>query len=174
MGDTIFSKMLAGGDRRSIGNSNEVVAAVLRRPELFRKLIEQLWSNDPIVRMRAADATEKVSLKRPGLLKTFKAELLGLADEATQAELRWHVALMLPRLHLTPIEQIRALNTLRRYLGDRSSIVRTCALQGLADLAQGDQRIETEVLGLLEKSIRNGTPAMRARARKLIARLKTK
>ncbi|HTS35947.1 MAG TPA: hypothetical protein VMH04_09765 [Candidatus Solibacter sp.] len=169
-----FSKKLAGGDRRSIGNSNELVAAVLQRPELFPKLIEHLWSNDPIVRMRAADAVEKVSVKRPELLQAFKEELLGLADEATQAELRWHLALMLPRLHLTPAERMRAVSTVRPYLDDPSSIVRTCALQGMADLAEGNRKIEAEVVGFLEKALRNGTPAMKARARKLMARLKTK
>jgi hypothetical protein len=169
-----ISRKLAGGDRRSIGNSNEVVAAVLRRPELFPKLIEEMWSDDPIVRMRAADAAEKVSVEQPELLKTFKAELLGLADEAVQAELRWHLALMLPRLNLTRNERMRAMNTLQRYLDDRSSIVRTCALQGMAGLAQDNQETGTEVLGLLERAVRNGTPAMKARARKLIARLNTK
>ena len=124
--------------------------------------------------MRAADAAEKVSLKRPELLNAFKAELLGLADETTQAELRWHLALMLPRLRLTRIERMRAVSTLRRYLDDPSSIARTCALQGMAELAQDNKEIEAEVLGLLERAARNGTPAMKARARKLIARLKTK
>jgi hypothetical protein len=58
--------------------------------------------------MRAADAAEKISLKKPQLLAPFKAELLGLAEETAQAELRWHLALMVPRLPLSRAEHERA------------------------------------------------------------------
>ena len=162
-----FSRVLQGGDGRSIGNSNQVVASVLRDARRLPELIECLWSDDPIVRMRAADAAEKVSVKRPELLYPFKAELLGLADEATQSELRWHLALMLPRLSLSSVERDRARSTLQRYLSDRSSIVKTFALQGMAELA-GDDAAKREIIELLEKACRNGTPAMKARSRKLL------
>ncbi|MGA8030301.1 MAG: hypothetical protein WB992_24420 [Bryobacteraceae bacterium] len=100
-----FSLMLRGGDRRSIGSANELAALVLKEPESFPQLIECLWSDDPVVRMRGADAAEKVSLQRPDLLKPFKAELLGLADETIETELHWHLALMIPRLTLGRLER---------------------------------------------------------------------
>ena len=121
--------------------------------------------------MRAADAAEKVSVQRPDLLKSFKAELLGLADEATQAELRWHLALMLPRLALTYSERARAMARLRSYLDDHSSIVKTFALQGLAELAVGDAALQDEMTELLQQVCRIGTPAMKARSRKLLKQI---
>jgi len=54
---------LTGGDRRSIGRTGEVVAAVLGEPSLFGVLLSGLWSSDPLVRMRAADALEKITRK---------------------------------------------------------------------------------------------------------------
>ena len=54
-------KKLAGGDRRSIGRSNEIVAEVLRHPSRLSHLFEGLANDDPLVRMRAADAIEKIS-----------------------------------------------------------------------------------------------------------------
>jgi hypothetical protein len=167
MKSVAFSRILQGGDRRSIGNSNAVVARVLQQPNRVSELIECVWSDDPIVRMRAADATEKISVQKPSLLKAFKAELLGLADEATQAELRWHLAQILPRLPLTRVERGRVIARLREYLQDHSSIVKTFALQGLAELAEGDPTLESEMTELLEKVCRTGTPAMKARSRKL-------
>jgi hypothetical protein len=164
----IFSLMLQGGDRRSIGNSNQAVAQILQQPDRLVALIECLWSDDPVVRMRAADAAEKVSAQKPRLLQPFKAELLGLADETTQAELRWHLALMLPRLTLTTFERKRVMGRLRDYLRDRSSIVKTCAIQGLADLALGDPALEAGMIDVLKKVCRTGTPAMKARGRKLL------
>ncbi len=169
-----FSRILQGGDRRSIGESNQVAASILRSPQRLPELIECLWSEDPIVRMRAADTAEKVSVKRPDLLHPCKAELLGLADEATQAELRWHLALMLPRLSLTAAERGRAKSTLQRYLSDRSSIVKTFALQGMAELAKGDVSSEAEMIDLLERACRTGTPAMKARSRKLLKQFQKK
>jgi hypothetical protein len=169
-----FHELLSGADRRSIGKSNQAVARVLRRPRGFRALIRCLWSENPVVRMRAADAAEKVSVRRPDLLIPFKSELLGLADEASQPELRWHLALMLPRLPLDLSERDRAIATLRQYLGDPSSIVKTMAIQGLFDLAQAHPASRSELSGLLEECCRAGTPAMRARSRKLLALLSAK
>jgi hypothetical protein len=54
-------KMLAGGDRRSIGRSNEVVDLVLREPKLIDIRFSGMRLNDPLIRMRCADAAEKVT-----------------------------------------------------------------------------------------------------------------
>jgi hypothetical protein len=162
---------LVGTDRRSIGHANEVGALVLREPRRFAELIGFLWSDDPVVRMRAADAAEKISLQRPRLLAPFKAELLGLLLEAEQQELRWHLALMIPRLTMTKKERQRAAEGLRRYLEDRSSIVKTFAMQGLTELASVEQSLLPEVREILADAERAGTPAMRARARKLVKTL---
>jgi hypothetical protein len=163
-----IADMLRGADRRSIGRSNEVVQLVLRRPEHFPELIKCLWSEDPVLRLRAADAAEKASAVRPELMARYKLALLGLLSEAVQIELRWHLALMVPRLPLIAKERQRAAATLRRYLDDRSSIVKTFALQGLTDLARNDPGLRRQVRELLEESVRSGTAAMKARARKLL------
>lgn len=163
-----ISVLLRGGDRRSIGRSNQVVKLVLRAPRRFAELIRCMWSDDPIVRMRAADAAEKVSAVQPDLLKPYKAELLGLLVEVEQNELRWHLAQMISRLPLTKTESLRAAQTLQLYLEDRSSIVRTFALQALADLSRSDAKLRPLVKEILEQSIVRGTAAMKARARKLL------
>jgi len=163
--------LLEGGDRRTIGRSNQVAAVVSKDPELFPKLIAGLWSADPLVRMRAADAAEKVTRKNRKLLQPYKKELLGLMAETGQQELRWHLAAMVPRLLLSARERQAAISSLESYLEDRSSIVKTFALQVLADLAQDDPSTRPRVTEILRKATRNGTPAMKARNRKLLLRL---
>lgn len=162
--------LLSGGDRRYVGQVDTVVAIVLGQPRLFRRLIKSMWDQDAVVRMRAADAAEKVSVKKPELLHPFKAELLGLLAEAEQEEVRWHLAQMVPRLPLTARERARAASLLRGYLDDRSSIVKTFAMQGLADLAGADHTLVPATIQLLSQLTRTGTAAMRARGRKLLAR----
>ena len=164
-------ELLEGGDRRCIGPADEVAAIVSRQLNLFRELMTGLRAEDPLVRMRAADAAEKVSRKNPELLKPYKAELLGLMSEADQQELRWHLAAMVPRLPLNARERQRAAASLEDYLEDRSSIVKTFALQGLTDLAKNDPDLRPSVVERLREAERSGTPAMRARSRKLLPRL---
>lgn len=163
--------LLEDEDRRTIGRSDQVAAIVSKDPEFFPQLIAGLWSTDPRVRMRAADATEKVTRTNRELLLPYKKELLGLMTEAKQQELRWHLAAMVPRLLLNAEELRVAMSSLESYLEDRSSIVKTFALQGLADLAQEDSSIRPGVIEILREATRSGTPAMKARGRKLLIRL---
>ena len=166
-GDKISAR-LDGADRRSIGRSDEVVRLVLKDPKLFRELIACFWHENPVVRMRAADAAEKVSAQKLRLLDRYKSQLLGLLAEATQIELRWHLAQMVPRLKLTARERQRAAVALRHYLDDRSSIVRTWALNSLVELSRHDESLRPEAKHLVEEGILSGTPAMKARARQLL------
>jgi hypothetical protein len=163
--------LLEGGDRRSIGHADQVAALVSKDVALFPELMTGLWSGDAPVRMRAADAAEKVTRGNRELLRPYKKELLGLMAETQQQELRWHLAAMIPRLPLNATERKLAVSTMRGYLEDRSSIVKTSALQALADLAQDEPGLRPKVIDVLRESSRNGTPAMKARSRKLLLRL---
>src|SRR5262249_29601027 len=95
---TKILRLLKGGDGRSIGRADEVAAAVSKNLAMFPELMKGLWSEDPLVRIRAADATEKITRSNPDLLRPYRRELLGLMAEAQQQELRWHLAAMVPRL----------------------------------------------------------------------------
>jgi hypothetical protein len=170
-------KKLFGGDRRSIGRSNEVVAGVLARPaqapRLLKILIGALSSPDEVLRMRAADAIEKITVQHPELLRPFKRTLLSLTGNTTQKEVRWHLALLIPRLKLTPNERAVAVEILFDYLQDKSSIVKTFAIQSLADLAATDPKLKSQIKPLIEELTQIGTPAMRARGRKILRNQKT-
>jgi hypothetical protein len=92
--------------------------------------------------------------------------------EATEQELRWHLAQMVPRLRLSKQDRVRAASAFRLYLGDQSSIVKTSAMQAMADLASADDELMPEVKDLLTKLTGSGTAAMRARGRKLLRQLR--
>ena len=118
--------------------------------------------------MRAADVAEKVTRERPELLRPYKKELLGLLAETPVKEMRWHLAAIVPRLALNPKERLSAVASLEGYLMDDSSIVKTFALEGLAELSVNDPVLRTRVVELLRKSARSGTAAMKARSRILL------
>ena len=162
---------LRGGDRRSIGRANAVAAVAAGDRRQFAELIQGLWDADEVVRMRAADAAEKASRERAELLAPYKAELLGLLAEATQQELRWHLAQMISRLPIGRSERKKAAEVLKTYLDDRSSIVRTFAMQALADMATADEELRQEVTEIIQVLTKTGSAAMRARGRKLLKQL---
>lgn len=164
-------KKLAGGDRRSIGRSNEVAAEILARPARLRILVEGLTNEDPVIAMRAADALEKITRLRHGLLQPHKKAILEISRRTCQQEVRWHMAALVPRMDLRKGERAVALSILTEYLGDKSSIVKTFAMQGLADLVAQDAGLRPKILPLLKELAATGTPAMRARGRKLLAGL---
>ena len=164
---------LSGGDRRSIGRADAVAAEVEARPELVGVLIDGLLEDDPLVRMRAADALEKATMAHPEWLQPHACRLLREVGASEQQEVRWHLALMVPRLSLNAQQRRQATTLLLSYLDDRSSIVRTCSMQGLAELALAHPQLRPRIIPLLEGLTRDGTPAMRSRGRKLLARLKS-
>jgi hypothetical protein len=165
-------KKLQGGDRRSIGRVGEVVDRVLGSAGLFDELINGLFTADPVLRMRTADAVEKVSRVKPELLAPHKKILIRLAQEAGQQEVRWHLAQILPRLKLKPADRKTIVAILYTYLNDKSKIVVTCALQALADFAVEDRQLRPRVIRELENFSQTGSPAVQNRGRKLLEKLK--
>ena len=164
-------KKLEGGDRRSIGRVDEVVAEVLNDPSLFEVIFNGMFSNDPIIRMRSADAVEKITAKHPEHLQSYKNKLIQQVAKIDQQEVRWHVAQMFPRLELSKEEQAIVVEILWDYLDDKSKIVKTFSMQALADFAERDASLRFKVIKLLEELTRTGSPAMRSRGRKLLEKL---
>jgi len=167
-------KKLQGGDRRSTGRSEEIVLEVLDHPDLFDELIHAILLEDPVVRMRAADAVEKISIENQGYLQPYKDLILNEIAEIKQQEVRWHIAQILPRLELNMEETERAIEILKIFLRDQSRIVRTFTMDSLAYFAERDPALESWVISLIEEMVEDGSPAMKSRGKKLLARLRSK
>jgi hypothetical protein len=161
-------KALAGGDRRSIGNADRVVARVLNSPALLGDVVRGFTHDDPLIRMRCADVAEKVSVVHPEWLEPHKRALLSFAGVVHEKELRWHVAQMLPRLDLSPSERRTVVALLFKYLEDESRIVKTWSMQALFEMSEKDARLRARVVLVIEAAIESGSAAERSRARKLL------
>ena len=163
-----FAARLRGGDRLSIGQAESIAAAVLATPARFGELWACLSNQDPVVRMRAADALEKLGRVAPRLFDPHKAALLsGELDDGTP-ELRWHLVAIASRLTLTEAEAeafaIRCNQIIRH---DRSRIVRVMALQALFDVAARHPAVAPLFAGALAYAAASALPSLRARAAKL-------
>ncbi|HBY99613.1 MAG TPA: hypothetical protein DEP84_37700, partial [Chloroflexi bacterium] len=162
---------LTGGDRRSIGRVGEVVAEVLADPSLFQVVFEGMLSDNPVLRMRCADAVEKLTSEHPEYLRPYKQTLLQEVARIDQQEIRWHVAQLLPRLELSADERNAVVAILLEYLGDQSKIVKTFSMQALADIAERDEDLRPQIIAELVELTRSGSPAMKSRGRRLLERL---
>jgi len=156
----------------SSGRVKEIVPLIQAQPALAIYLVELLFDQNLGISQRAADVLERVSHKpSPALYRVLarsKDALVGLLPEAQPKKVRWNLALILGRLPLTIPECRRCAQILSTWLDDPSSIVKTAALQCLADLTRLDPSLLPMVLDLLRIHSRSGTPAMRARCRILL------
>ncbi len=163
--------LLTGGDRRMVCGVDEAVQRVLAQPDLLAQLIDGMQADDPLVRMRSADAVEKITAKHPDWLQPHKRFILNAVAKSDQQEVRWHVAQLISRFQLTAKERKKVYGVLIRYLGDNSSIVRVFSMQALADLAEQDPELKSDIVPRITQLTEIGTPAMRSRGKKLLQRL---
>lgn len=166
-------KKLKGGDLRSIGKSDEVVQEILDNPSLFREVFEGMLSNDPIIKMRSADVSEKVSARHPEYLQPFKTKLINEISKIKRKEVQWHVAQMFSYIKINVTEREKIINILFFYIKTTdSNIVKVFSIQTLADLAEKDQQLKPQIIKLIEEMMEQGAPSVMSRGKKLINRLK--
>lgn len=162
---------LRGGDPKSLGRSAEIALRAAADPSLLDELFQGVGDEDRAVRARCADAIEKAVAAKPEILHPHKDTVLRWMSTVEDWTVREHVCLLLPRLHLTARERRDAFEIARSYLSDRSSIVRTFAMQTMFELANQDADLMSDAVDVIEHALRSGTAAMKARARMLLRRV---
>lgn len=160
---------LSLGGRRSFGDAPTVADAVAADPARLPELVGCLFDADAGVRMRAADALERVSRGDPRRLDPFADRLLTEAAAIEQAEVRWHLAQILPRLTLTEEQRARAVELLGGWFEHGGArIVRTSALQAMVDLAANDPELRPVAADMIGRAMRSGVPSLMARAKRIL------
>ena len=171
----IRAQLAIGSSAFDVGRVLEISQWICGLPRRIPRLIELLWDDDPGVASRAADVLERIMRQPSSALSravaSHKDALIGLLSEARPPKVRWNLALTIPRMELTVPECRRVASVLLTWSDDRSSIVKTAALHGTAELTRQDPASLPAALDLLRTTGRSGTPAMRARSRILLKKL---
>ena len=103
----------------------------------------------------------------------YKKELLNEITKIEQREVRWHLALIFTYLDLTELEKASVIETLLSWLeSSKSKIVKVNSLEALAQIGGNDKKYREKIMRILEEVIETGSPAMIARAKKLLGKLK--
>jgi hypothetical protein len=153
------------------GDAEAVAVEVLQRPALLEEVMACLLDDDRRVSGRAAYVMMRTGEEQPELLWPYKNLLLGEIATIPLWTLRYRLCQVIPKLNLTPAEIAQAFDLYQSFLADKSGAVRSFSLSGMAELAALDTRLRPEAIEIIEDRMRTGTPAMRARGRKMLAKL---
>lgn len=170
-----FEKMLSeGGKANSLGRVNDVVDEVLNNRTLLKVLYGCMFSQDAWVRMRAADAFEKVCRQHPEWIEPYidrmQADLSGAEQ---QPSIKWHLAQMYQQVKLTNEQKERALTWLTSMLSvsDADWIVAANSMETLAYFTKKGDFPAEECISLLKVQLHHKSNAVVKKASKLINNL---
>jgi len=136
--------------------------------EVCGELVRKLRDKDKAVVERAARTLKKISEIDRGALYAWRKKLLAEAFEASDVRVQWNLSIVLGRLPLKGADKALAVELMFERLRDKSGLNRTMAMQALMDLSEDDAALRARVVPVVRESLEHGTPAMRARARKLL------
>jgi hypothetical protein len=150
--------------------SEELVEAAFGRggAGVCEGLVRGLRDGDKRVVERAARTLKKIAERDAGALYAWRKALLKEAFEAVDVRVQWNLSMVLGRLPLKGADKAAAVELMFERLRDASGLNRTMAMQALMDLSEGDEGLRGRVMVVVRKALEGGTPAMRARARKLL------
>lgn len=150
--------------------SPELVAAALAPggEAIRRTLLESLASPHKSTAERAARTLKKISEADRAILYPLRKQLLKAAFAAQDLRVQWNLSIVIGRLPLTGRDRAIAIELMYERLTDKSGLNRALAMQALVDLSETDPALRTRILPIVRQALEHGTPAMKARARRLL------
>ena len=136
------------------------------------ELARRLRNGDKAVVERAARTLKKISEANAVRLFPWRKALIEEAFRAADVRVQWNMTIVLGRLPLKGRDKAVVVDLMFERLRDKSGLNRTMALQALMDLSEQDAKLRVRVMPVVREFLENGTPAMKARARKLLQNLK--
>ncbi len=137
---------------------------------LLDKLYACMFSEDPWVRMRAADTFEKVCREHPDWIEPYIDRLQTELSTTSQPSILWHLAQIYPQVQLTTDQKQFALAWLTKLLStsDADWIVAANAMQALAYFTQKGDYLTDDLIRLLTIQRSHKSKAVVKKANKLI------
>jgi hypothetical protein len=165
-------RLLTGGDRRSIADSNKVRRLIENEPSLVSELAALTKDENWLVVQRALDLLEKLAHEHSDWIEPHKRVFIGSLADSDKWEIRLQVVRALPLFQWTPAQSRRVEHILRENLDFPQTFVRAWALDGLATLAERKRRLRPLVRRHLKSFEASNSKALQARARHIRMRLK--
>ena len=163
-------RLLSGGDRRSIADSNRVYAIIEADPSLVQELVRLTKDEDSLVVQRAIDLLEKLAQGHPDWIAPHKHVFIGPVAESDRWEIRLQVVRALPLFKWTPAQMQRVEAILLENVKFPQTFVQAWALDGLSLLSASRPGLRPSVRRRLAEFEPSPRKALQARARSIRAR----
>jgi len=138
------------------------------------ELVGLLRDPDKAVVERAARTLKKISERDPAALFSWRKALIKEAFRAVDVRVQWNLSIVLGRSPLKGADKAVVVELMFERLRDASGLNRTMAMQALMDLSVGDAGLRARVMPIVREALQGGTPAMGARARRLLGVKRTR
>jgi hypothetical protein len=173
MTETFADMLGVGGKSNSLGRTNEVIELVLADRDRLPELYDCLFEDDAWLRMRAADALEKICRQHPDWLVPYVDRLLHDFASSTQPSILWHLAQILAQVELSEPQKRAAIAWLKTVLASKDVdwIVAANAMDTLVHFAVAGWLPVAQVVPLLRVQQGHKSAAVVKRATKLLAQL---
>ena len=155
------------GPKWGLALARKIAQEIATDKPAVRALVRELFGEDIEVRKRAADVARRITEADGSLLERYADELAGLLETLPMEEsrTRWHLGLVVPRVASTCAQRLRAARTLSLLAEDESNVVRCSAVEGMGLLSLQETSLRDEAEEMVERYLRDGTVAMKSRAR---------
>lgn len=173
MTERFADMLMGGGHANSLGRVNEVIEIVLKDASRLDELYACLLHDDAWVRMRGADALEKVCREHPDWLLPYIDKLADELGASTQPSIQWHVAQIYRQVQLTDAQLRVAQKWLSSLLSTKEVdwIVAANAMDTLMKFTAEGSFPRSQMLTLLKVQQHHKSNAVIRRATKHIAAL---
>lgn len=166
-----FEIELTGGHPNSLGNTEEVVAKVLKDHTKLQDLYDCYKSEDAVVRLRVSSAMKRICKAKPDwimeYLDRFQSEISGL----DQPSAKWSLAQMFMWLDakMSDRQRERAVEIMKHNLETEDDwIVQSTTAESLAHFAATDNHLKEWLLLRLERMKHDERSSVARKAHKLI------
>src|SRR6202046_5094884 len=155
------------GARWGLVMARSIAAEVGESKTAMSALVRELFGDNIEVRKRAADVARRITERDGRLLEPYAEELAGLLETlpVNESRTRWHLGLVVPRVATTRLQRLRAARTMSLLAEDESNVVRCSAMEGMGLLLLHEDSLRDEAEEMVERYLREGTVAMKSRAR---------
>ncbi|MGA2672555.1 MAG: hypothetical protein ABSE99_04935 [Terracidiphilus sp.] len=140
------------------------------RRAAIRDLMAEVLSENAYARRCATDLARRVSAREPGILRQYADVLIDLIAELPleQWQARGYVTLAAALNASTTTQRMRLAVPVRAMIEDERVALRAIALEAFALLAVAEPALRDEAMGYLEYARRDGTCALRSRAKRML------
>ncbi|WP_263366329.1 hypothetical protein [Edaphobacter bradus] len=138
-----------------------------------KALVEAMFGDESETRKRAADVARRITEQDAAPLERYADELAGLLAEISveESRTRWHLGLVVARVAHTREQRLRAARLMELLFEEESNVARCSAVEGMGLLAGQEASLREIAEEMIERSLREGTLAMKCRAREAKRRL---